>query len=108
MRDGDYRNGPHHYVNVWEQLGYDGPPAVGGLGQNAVHPDDRARAEEAIRRYLAAETPQFETEVRLRGKDGSYPIMLARGASGTAPRAMCRVAGASSPCSTATVSRMSC
>ena len=58
MRDGDVRRGPHHYVNVWEQLGYEGPPAVGGLAQNAVHPDDRAQAEEAIRRYLAGETTQ--------------------------------------------------
>jgi two-component system sensor histidine kinase/response regulator len=79
MRDGDFRTGPRHYVNVWEQLGYEDPPAVGGLEQNAVHPDDRARIEQAIRRYLAGETTHFETEVRLRRKDGSWPTMLARG-----------------------------
>ena len=79
MLDDNYRNGPRHYVNVWEPLGYDCPPAVGGLAQNAVHPDDRAQAEEAIRRYLAGETTHFETEVRFRHKDGSDRTMLARG-----------------------------
>jgi PAS domain-containing protein len=66
MWDGDYRHGPRHYVNVWEQLGREGPP--GGL-DNAVdllHPDDRAHIQEAERRYLAGETAEYEAESRLR------------------------------------------
>jgi PAS domain S-box-containing protein len=79
MRDGDHRHGPRHYVNVWEQLGYEGPLAGGDNALDVVHPDDRVRVEEAERRYLAGETTEYETEARLRHKDGSYRTILARG-----------------------------
>src|SRR5207245_5132116 len=70
-----------HYVKVWEQLGYDGPPAARESALDQANPDDRARLEEAVRRYLAGETTEFETEIRLRHKDGSYRPTLARGAA---------------------------
>jgi PAS domain S-box-containing protein len=79
MRDGDYTRGPRHYVNVWEQLGYGGPPAGGDNALDLIHPDDRARVREAERRYLAGETAEYEVELRMRRKDGSYRTMLARG-----------------------------
>ena len=79
LLDGDYRHGRRHYVNVWEQLGYEGPPAEGGLARNAVHPDDRVRIEEELRRYLAGDTKEYETETRLRHNNGSYRTMLGRG-----------------------------
>jgi PAS domain S-box-containing protein len=79
--DGDYRPGRRHYVNVWEQLGYEGPPAGGRSALDEAHPDDRARVEEAARRYLAGETAEFEAEIRFRHKDGSYRTMLSRGAA---------------------------
>ncbi|HEY2435934.1 MAG TPA: PAS domain S-box protein, partial [Solirubrobacteraceae bacterium] len=44
-----------------------------------MHPDDRGRLEEAIRRYLAGETSVYEVEFRGRHKDGSYRWTLARG-----------------------------
>ena len=78
MRDGDMRQGQRHYVNFWEQLGYEGRPA-GGTALDVAHPEDRERAEEAAIRYLAGQTTEYETETRLRHKDGSYRNILARG-----------------------------
>ena len=79
--DGDPRHGHLQYVNVWEQLGYDGPPDAATVALDLAHPEDRARAFEAGRRYLAGETHDFELEVRYRHKDGSDRIMLQRGAA---------------------------
>ena len=45
---------------------------------NAVHPDDRPRAEEAWRAAVA-EKRQYEIEYRVRRPDGSYADTLARG-----------------------------
>jgi PAS domain S-box-containing protein len=81
LPDGDYNRRRRHYVNVWEQLGYDSAPAGRESALDEVDPDDRAHLEDAVRRYLASETSDFETEVRLRHKDGSYRTMLARGAA---------------------------
>jgi PAS domain S-box-containing protein len=78
---GDYNRRRRHYVNVWEQLGYDGPPAGRESALDEAGPDDRAHFEEAVRRFLAGETTEFETEIRLRHKDGPYRTMLARGAA---------------------------
>ena len=77
--DADYRHRQRYYVNVWEQLGYEGPPAGGETLLDAIHPDDRDRAEEAVRRYLAGESAEYETEVRFRHRDGSYRTLLVRG-----------------------------
>jgi PAS domain S-box-containing protein len=46
-----------------------------------MHPDDVAPNREALRRYLASETAEYENEIRLRHTDGSYRTMLARGAA---------------------------
>jgi PAS domain S-box-containing protein len=78
---GDYHRRRRHYVNVWEQLGYAGPPPGRESALDEADPDDRARLEEAVGRYLAGETAEFETEIRLRHKDGSHRTMLARGAA---------------------------
>ena len=78
---GDARDARQHYVNFWEQLGHEGRPAGGATALDEVHPDERARVEEMVRRYLAGETAEFETEVRFRHTDGSYRTMLARGAA---------------------------
>jgi PAS domain S-box-containing protein len=79
--DDDPRQARFHFVNFWEQLGYEGPPAGEPIVLAAAHPEDRARVEEAVRRYFAGETAEFETEVRFRHKDRSYRTMLARGAA---------------------------
>ena len=75
----DYRHRRRHYVNVWEQLGHEGPPAGGETPLDAMHPDDRDRVEEAVRRYLAGESTEYETEARFRHRDGSYRTLLVRG-----------------------------
>src|SRR5262249_36856985 len=106
MPDGDYQRGRHHYMNFWEQFGYERPPEGWQNGsvepqpddrdpsawtaaavskppwETAVAqlpPDDRRRVEDAIRHYLAGETAEYETEARIRHRDGSYLTMLARG-----------------------------
>jgi two-component system sensor histidine kinase/response regulator len=81
LPDGDYNRRRRQYLNVWEQLGYDRPPAGRESALDEADPDDRAHLEEAVRRYLASETTEFETEIRLRHEDGSYRTMLARGAA---------------------------
>ena len=81
MPDGDYRHGRRYYVNIWEQLGYEHPdsPINHETSMTLVHPDDRAPLEEAMRRYLAGQTSEFEFENRARHKDGSYRWVLSRG-----------------------------
>src|SRR5262245_39300069 len=81
MPDGDYRNGQVHYLNVWEQLGYD--PAQSST-EHATwralwHPDDRERLERAIQTYMDGETREFEAEYRVCHRDGSYRWVLSRG-----------------------------
>ena len=44
-----------------------------------VHPDDRVAHAEAVRRYLAGETSEFEVESRVCHKDGSFRWMISRG-----------------------------
>jgi PAS domain S-box-containing protein len=81
MPDGDLRNGRRYYVNIWEQLGHQCPDPRSDYetGTALIDPDDRASLGEAMRRYLTAETSAFETETRVRHKDGSYRCMLTRG-----------------------------
>ena len=42
-----------------------------------LHPEDRAQVTQSLRAYLADPGPSYEAEYRLRGKDGSYRLMLA-------------------------------
>jgi two-component system sensor histidine kinase/response regulator len=79
--DGGPRPVRRHYLNVWEQLGYESAPADRDNALADSHPDDRAVIEDAVRGYLAGETTELETEIRLRHKDGSHRTMLVRGAA---------------------------
>lgn len=47
--------------------------------ESRIHPDDKARVFEVLERHLTGETPVYETEHRLRCKDGSYKWILDRG-----------------------------
>ncbi len=78
LADGGYPPRRRHYVNVWEQLGHHA--TAEGTALDLANPDDRARVEEAIRRYLNGETAVFETEIPFHHRDGSIRTMLARGA----------------------------
>src|SRR5262249_34204143 len=79
VADGEPLPTRRHDPNGWEQLGWECPPAGGEGALTEVAPEDRARVVEAMRKYLAGETTEFESEVRIRHKDGSYGTMLARG-----------------------------
>jgi PAS domain S-box-containing protein len=81
MPDGDWRHGCAYFVNIWEQLGYEGSDSSFDheTAMLPLHPDDRALLEEAARRYLAGESSKYEVEHRDRHKDGSYRWRLSRG-----------------------------
>lgn len=53
-----------HYYEEWE---------------SRLHPDDRAQALKTVRDFLAGTDPTYESEFRLRHRDGSYRWILARG-----------------------------
>ncbi len=79
--DHDLRSNRVYYSPEWKaQLGY----APGEIGdtldewEKRIHPEDRERAL-AVIRSLDANSPEFETDLRLRHKDGSYRWILARG-----------------------------
>jgi len=81
LPDGDNPNGSVTFLNCWEPLGY--VPGESSFDPSDpyqfVHPDDREHVERATAAYLSGETKDYETEYRLRHKDGSYRWALARG-----------------------------
>jgi len=81
MPDGDYRHGYARFSNIWEWLGYERPLTI--LDYHAymsvLHPDDRARTEVAIARYLKRDVDVFEVENRLCHRDGNVRWVLVRG-----------------------------
>jgi PAS domain S-box-containing protein len=81
MPDGDYRRGRLRCVNVFEPLGFEpGELTVDyPAWESLFHPDDRDRVAKAVATYLAGESPAYETEYRVRHRDGSYRWMLSRG-----------------------------
>ncbi|MBA2276487.1 MAG: PAS domain S-box protein [Chloroflexia bacterium] len=81
--DWDLTTNDVHFSPRWkEMLGYadDELPNRFGEWEQRVYPEDLAPAQEAIRAYLARESPTYEVEHRLRHKDGSYRWIRARGA----------------------------
>jgi two-component system sensor histidine kinase/response regulator len=81
MPGGDSPNGSVTFLNCWEPLGYD--PSESSFDPSDpyryVHSDDRERVQSATAAYLSGETKDYETEYRLRHRDGSYRWALARG-----------------------------
>ena len=47
--------------------------------EGRVHPDDRQRVQSEIDLHLSGSTPAYQSEYRMRRKDGSYIWVLARG-----------------------------
>lgn len=71
-----------HFSRVWKRmLGHEDDEVGDGLEEfsSRLHPDDRFRAETAIAEYLAGRSPRYESEFRLRCKDGSWKWILDRG-----------------------------
>jgi PAS domain S-box-containing protein len=52
---------------------------TGYVMRSHIHPDDRAQAEEDMRKHLNGEAPNFESEYRIRKKTGEYIWVLNRG-----------------------------
>ena len=70
------------YSQRWkEMLGHEGDEIGNSLKEwrDRVHPDDRERVFEEVRRYRAGEIPSYRTEHRLRHKDGHWVWVLDRG-----------------------------
>jgi diguanylate cyclase len=82
MWDVDKRKGRVTYSSTWKKmLGYgeddlDGDP---DLWLTLIHPDDRARVEQADRDHTAGKTAMFEAEFRMRHRDGHWIWILDRG-----------------------------
>ncbi|WP_422922921.1 response regulator [Singulisphaera sp. PoT] len=81
MPDGIYPSGPVHYLNVWEQAGFDLPKAASDNITNKAlwHPEDAPRVEVDIQDYLSGKTQEFESEFRVAHRDGTYRWVLSRG-----------------------------
>src|SRR5438105_6442713 len=81
LPDGVLENSQAHFVNVWEQLGYDGgrSPTDFAAPMGLIHPDDRDRMRRAVQANLSGETGEYKAEYRVRHRDGSYRWVLSRG-----------------------------
>ncbi len=81
MLDGDFRRGRLRCINVLEPLGYEPRELTVDYPtwESLSHPDDRDRVATAVVAYLAGESPVYETEYRVRHRDGSYRWVLSRG-----------------------------
>ena len=80
--DYDLRSGNVYYSPEWKaQLGYAESEIGNSLSEweSRLHPEDREHAVTVIK-SLEAASPDFESEFRLRHKDGSYRSILFRGA----------------------------
>lgn len=80
--DWDLQTNSVYYSPEWKaQLGYADNEIANAFDewQSRVHPDELANALQRVRTYLAAPTGDFELEVRLRHRDGTYHWILSRG-----------------------------
>jgi PAS domain S-box-containing protein len=79
--DWDIAGGSVYFSPEWKrQLGYldEELPNRFEEWESRLHPDDRDRALEQIRSYLADLSPDYQAEFRLRHKDGSYRWIYTR------------------------------
>ena len=80
--DRDFVNNTRTYNERWStMLGY-APGEIeptGAMWQDMLHPQDLAAASEALGRHIQGQTPFFESEHRLRHKQGHWVWILARG-----------------------------
>lgn len=80
--DWDMQNNSVFFSRQWKRmLGY-GEEEIGNdfkEWDSRLHPDDRERASAHVACYLKGESPDYQSEHRLRCKDGVYKWILARG-----------------------------
>jgi diguanylate cyclase (GGDEF)-like protein/PAS domain S-box-containing protein len=80
--DRNFSNNIRTYNERWStMLGYE-PGEIeptGAKWQELLHPEDLAEATEALGRHIQGQTPFFESQHRLRHKQGNWIWILARG-----------------------------
>ncbi|MGE4505832.1 MAG: PAS domain S-box protein [Desulfovibrionaceae bacterium] len=80
--DWDARTGTVYYSRRWKELlGYEEHEIGAQFSEwdSRIHPDDHAAVREAMALHVEGHSPHYESEHRLRCKDGSYKWVLARG-----------------------------
>jgi len=80
--DADLVTGRTEYSTEWKrQLGYAEDEIGPGLDEweKRIHPEDQARVKDLLKRYLAAPEGPYETEMRMRHKDGTWRWIYTRG-----------------------------
>jgi len=80
--DLDVRSGElHFYGAARERLGYDAQSVGDEFRQwvNLIHPADYEHAKQALVQHLKGHTERFQTELRLRHRDGHYLWILSQG-----------------------------
>ena len=80
--DWDLKTGGIHYSAEWKsQLGYavDEIEDSVASAKNLMHPEDVDKTFEQVDQCVSGTTPDFETEFRMRHKDGSYRWLLSQG-----------------------------
>ena len=85
--DRDCTTNTIHFSRQWKAiLGYDEEEIGTTLDEwdSRIHPDDRARVREEVRRHFEGRSAIYICEYRMRCKDGAYKWVLGRG------RAICR------------------
>lgn len=71
-----------YFSPEWKrQLGYDDTelPSAFDVWESRIHPDDHQRAMAVLNACIETRSPDYESEYRLRHKDGSYRWILSRG-----------------------------
>ncbi|MEM9292927.1 MAG: EAL domain-containing protein [Acidobacteriota bacterium] len=80
--DWDLRTGEIYFSQRWKSMmGYSDEEIGGSLDDwlRLVHPEDVEHLQAHLEAHLSGSTPHFESEQRIRHKDGEYRWMLARG-----------------------------
>jgi diguanylate cyclase (GGDEF)-like protein/PAS domain S-box-containing protein len=80
--DWDLRSGRVYYSPRWKAMVGCTDHEVGDAASewlDRIHPDDRARVQADLDAHVAGHSPHFESEHRIRHRDGSYRFVLNRG-----------------------------
>ncbi len=76
----DLRSGEARYArNLWQLLGYDPEEEPTRTWGSLVHPEDIARAKEAMDAHLAGRADTYEAEYRIKSRSGEWHTMMTRG-----------------------------
>ena len=94
--DWNLQSGEIYYTNRWKSMLGCSDSEIGSKPMewfSRIHPEDIERVKAEINGHLEAKTPQFQSEFRMRHKDGTYRWMLTRGVALRDERGTYRMAG---------------